>query len=361
MIERLLEAWRETRDPRVEGAIIRVGRAAVRAPLVPRLHPANKRLEAAWHAAAPTTTAADLDRLLDATWTCEPEPMLARVEALARFAPDPRLARKLTAIAPRFPWGAELHRAIAAIVAASITPSIAHTPLLVAQRHYEGWWHEYEGVRRALAACVPKVADPELLAEVAARDLAPLWDAVHAEPANLAHRAVLADALLQVHDPRGELMALQLSGAPAARMRIAGLLKCHYADWLPPFTRILHHLVRFSNGFVSALGVELDGAMLGLLLDRPEWRMIEALRISGHRVDLPALFARMPLLRIVELDQNQLRDDLATGTYPTLGSSTGSRPPASPRFACRAARTFTGAWRPPCRSPTRRSASLSAG
>jgi uncharacterized protein (TIGR02996 family) len=86
----------------------------------------------------------------------------------------------------------------------------------------------------ALAAAVPAhhaAADP----------LAPLWAELAAQPGDDAPRLVLADALLERGDARGELFALQCAGRRAgkSRRREARLVRDHWADWTGELAPIL--------------------------------------------------------------------------------------------------------------------------
>jgi uncharacterized protein (TIGR02996 family) len=80
-----------------------------------------------------------------------------------------------------------------------------------------------------------------------------LWRQVHATPDDDAIRAVLADALLAVGDPRGELIALQLQPLdPARAARIDQLVEIHGVRWLGPL-RELANRAQFTRGCVSRL------------------------------------------------------------------------------------------------------------
>jgi hypothetical protein len=69
---------------------------------------------------------------------------------------------------------------------------------------------------------------------------------------------VLADALLEHGDPRGELIALQLAGTDGDRQldRIDQLLRAHGKAWLGSLREIAYR-ARFARGFLSRL--ELNG------------------------------------------------------------------------------------------------------
>ena len=72
------------------------------------------------------------------------------------------------------------------------------------------------------------------------RDVDQLFAECLAKPDDDAPRAVLADALLEREDPRGELIALQLRPelGEAETKRVAALLRKHEKQWLGELHRI---------------------------------------------------------------------------------------------------------------------------
>ncbi len=94
---------------------------------------------------------------------------------------------------------------------------------------------------------------------------------------------MLADALLEAGDPRGELLALQLKGTPTAadRKREKALLTAHAKAWLAPFGRALGADVVFRRGFPAEGLVKFrdqgDAERYGAL---PEWATFERLSWS---------------------------------------------------------------------------------
>jgi uncharacterized protein (TIGR02996 family) len=124
-------------------------------------------------------------------------------------------------------------------------------------------------IQRVLAAQPParRAATPAELERFAVRraasaatqaQLDALACEVHARPDADDARLVLADALLALGDPRGELIALQLAGATDDRAldRIDQLLREHGKSWLGPLREVTYR-ARFARGFVSRL--ELNG------------------------------------------------------------------------------------------------------
>jgi len=87
-----------------------------------------------------------------------------------------------------------------------------------------------------------------------------LYAAVHASPDDDAPRAVLADALQDAGDPRGELIALQLREAagtatPEMRARVQSLIVTHGRRWLGDVRPIARY-VEFRRGFLDVLQVQ---------------------------------------------------------------------------------------------------------
>lgn len=88
-------------------------------------------------------------------------------------------------------------------------------------------------------------------------DLDVLFSAVWADPTNDAPRAVLADALSERGDPRGEFISLQLarhagSSTVESRRRERELLTTHHDSWVGPIAPLIEHAhVAFERGFVS--------------------------------------------------------------------------------------------------------------
>ena len=95
---------------------------------------------------------------------------------------------------------------------------------------------------------------------------------------------VLADALQEAGDPRGELIELQCVEQPTAaqRRRIEALLKAHTAEWLGPLADVVARgSVVFRRGFLRELGLKQKGASKAKQLrGRAEWATVERLDVS---------------------------------------------------------------------------------
>jgi uncharacterized protein (TIGR02996 family) len=82
-----------------------------------------------------------------------------------------------------------------------------------------------------VAACAA-VLGATIVPQRSALDEAELWQAVAGDPDNLGARAVLADCLIERGDPRGELIAAQLSTERRAARRAGHLIAQHWYEWL---------------------------------------------------------------------------------------------------------------------------------
>ena len=110
------------------------------------------------------------------------------------------------------------------------------------------------------------------------------------DPANIELRRVLADAWIAAGDPRGEFVALQLSGDAEAEDRAEAILAANIARWLAPLP-VIRERCRFARGFLAGAETPAIGA-----LDRWEWSTVEELVVTAHAHPAP-LAERMPLLR----------------------------------------------------------------
>jgi uncharacterized protein (TIGR02996 family) len=103
-------------------------------------------------------------------------------------------------------------------------------------------------------------------------DLAELWRQVVDAPDDLGPRLVLADALIERGDPRGELIVLQCGGADSkvliddrvgdAGERVGELVAQHWEAWLGPLARVVRRQgSQFRDGMLATLEVGGDGAV----------------------------------------------------------------------------------------------------
>ena len=111
-------------------------------------------------------------------------------------------------------------------------------------------------------------------------DLDELFAAVYAAPHDDARRMVLADALQQLGDPRGEFIALQLRRVDVARQ--CELIAAHDHAWLGGLASVvMPGLRRYDRGFLVACAIDrLSAEQVEALAQRPEWATLE--RISFY-------------------------------------------------------------------------------
>ena len=297
LLARLLAAWRATRDPVLEPLVERAGAGGERIA-----GKTKRELEARWLAVAAARDTADVARLLAAPWPGAWRTALPRALALAAFEPDPRISIAVARQARAYPADASrpLHEAFGDLIARAPTARIIpelDAFVAVARMNRSC----YDDVRRMLDAPTA-VADPALIAEAetrlgTTRELDALWAAHVAEPGDLAHRRVLADALEAAGDPRGQFIQLQLAGDPGSLRRAAALCERHGRDWVGPLPGVDPRTAGFARGFLAAAISTAPGPVLARAIDRPEWVTLERLAITHDSHDLAPMFRRMPLLR----------------------------------------------------------------
>lgn len=107
---------------------------------------------------------------------------------------------------------------------------------------------------------------------------------VYADPAAEPLRRVVADALLELGSPRGELIALQLEQEPetSTRERIAELLAAHAERWLGPLRPCFGPWSppRFQRGFPASGTLQGTATADPSLLQDPRWSTFEKLDVG---------------------------------------------------------------------------------
>nr|MDQ3365680.1 hypothetical protein [Myxococcota bacterium] len=104
-----------------------------------------------------------------------------------------------------------------------------------------------------------------------------------AQPGELAARTVLADALLERGDPRGELIALQCSAKPGAAVQARRLIKAHWTALLGDLALVLDPRgTEFHLGMLTTVRVGIPRA--------PAWAFT---KVHDHR-DLATVRTVMP-------------------------------------------------------------------
>lgn len=159
--------------------------------------------------------------------------------------------------------------------------------------------HRWGGALQAHAA-------REARREEARLDVAALYEAVYRSPKDLVARRILADALLELDDPRGEFLQLQLGpSSPATRKREKALLGRYEPDWAGTVGTVLQKGGRrWENGFLTAgrLQVRNLGEALGVA-DDPAWRLMRDLDLGRSPMFQHPAFALLEAAPLVSMER----------------------------------------------------------
>ncbi|MFZ5442822.1 MAG: TIGR02996 domain-containing protein [Myxococcota bacterium] len=146
----------------------------------------------------------------------------------------------------------------------------------------------------------------------------PPWLSVFSAPGDDAARQVLADALQEAGDPRGEFIALQLQAdAPASARRQRTLLRKHLDSWLGPLAPfVIKAGLEFRRGFPATAKLRVDthdDAARARSLE--EWATFEELTFSRETFFAPSMRS---LVRAWEVSSAGLLEFGATKALPPL-------------------------------------------
>lgn len=339
---RLLDGWRATRSDELARAIETLGLEIGRLRGGALTAKTREELEDAWVELAKDRDPRDVGRLLATSWPKSLDHARKRVDMFAKFAPDPRILRGIAAAATkhRSDSSFKFHESVAKLFLASPIPELEQAIEAIFKAHDHGEVLDIYEDAKAAACAVRPTTPPASVLEDAARVLGvqatldALWATHCADPGDLTHRAVLADALQASGDPRGELITLQLAPQldAAAKKRVAVLLAAHADEWTGPIPMVSKSARKFERGFIVKLSCRAVGNELTSTFDRPEWVTVEDLFIDGANCPLARLVKRMPLLRRLATPHSELLVQLArTGNYPqieALACARGWIPPA---------------------------------
>lgn len=347
----LLQSWRETRAPEVAALVETLG-AALGARLAPTgaqpfSDPKAKQRDrlAAWIEAARARRPAILSSLLANLIDGKSGEALQRLEALAGWDADPRVASTLAALVEKPPFQAGSTRpfwtrafqtlrehadprARARLAAmegkflATLGGAASMAAVLegMARRAVADLDEQLPGLTRALddgeraavaaieAALAAAPVAPQTSKSRAAATIAELYAVVYANPDDDGARQVLADALQEIGDPRGELIALQLSGpASADPKREKALYKKHVKEWLGAAGKILKQdSIVFERGFLAegVIHPRSNGDARNAV-GAPEWSTARRLRVNDGVPAFPPIeFETHPVLRGLRLFDN---------------------------------------------------------
>ena len=135
-------------------------------------------------------------------------------------------------------------------------------------------------------------------------DLSELYQNVYENPGDDRRRLVLADALLEQGDVRGELISLQFATHAVARKRAKKLIERHRAHFLGPLNDVvLHGSDTWERGFLVGCIARLSGSTV----DCPAWATVRHLGVmSGGALEPSELSSRwMRSLKSLELHSDR--------------------------------------------------------
>ncbi len=302
-LEPLLARWKDERAPELAELIERVS-----SQLAP---PKSWQLERA--DAAKFDLVAFLSTLTDGKFADS----LSRIQKLEKLGPDPRVAAALTRLIVTPPFTAQSSREFWSSLYEQLSDRHADPRTLDAlkplAKDYQATFGRTkmgEAMERRVQALVKTLSErfatvphadvTKQLALLPAAKAAPtgpktksgqsleeLLAAVYERPDDDGVREVYADALLEVGDPRGEFMTLQLRRArgetltPTEVKQEAALQKKHVKEWLGPLYDVLYttHL-EFRRGFLYAAQIRPVGKAIPAARNHPAWSTVRELNMS---------------------------------------------------------------------------------
>jgi len=263
----LLERWRATRDPRLAALVEHHGArlACDETSAIALLKPAAKG--AALIAALGAARAETITPLVEAIDTFARTTRFSWpvIEILDELPADPRIAGFALALLRDFGTlkhtSAKLWRRLVdvveshgdrgtaeALAALELAPKVTNDAVATRRanvvKRLQARGAPIDGAELAAIAQAMATAGAGAIAKAAATDGDALLAAIHADPTELAARAVYADWLGANGDPRGEFVVLQLqrlAGAttPEGDKRERALLDKHARTWLAPLVPVL--------------------------------------------------------------------------------------------------------------------------
>ncbi|MCA9681800.1 MAG: TIGR02996 domain-containing protein, partial [Myxococcales bacterium] len=280
-LEHLLQLWRASKHPRLAELIAAFARAH-ESREAQAWRDSDKLGAAEWTAALAEVDLLDLGALLSVLGKGTAGVVANRISLLAQLEPDPRIADALHALIEARAWTSTGARKVwtrtTSLLAALADPrtralvdTYAHEGAAGDSRGFAAWMHE------RLQTLAPKLPEPgpldaetdalieRLLAGLAGPARSSAGDSLPellahslARPDDLDARLVLADALIELGDARGEFIQVQIARESAPKDRkLAAREKQLLADHRDRFLGPLEPIVRkgsleFARGFVSA-------------------------------------------------------------------------------------------------------------
>jgi uncharacterized protein (TIGR02996 family) len=318
----LLRAWSAVRAPELGELIERLSSELASARRPPS-GATRAELEQRWRERAERADAVELGVLLPTLVDADSHQARKRLKLVARHAPDPRIASRLCAVVLDPPFTASstakfwqtLHELLCACpdprVLARLEQAPSPDPQASSTLHRLDAWRRRSVVKLgeqldALPisltpgdlALVQAMASSFEQADAVEHDPGPeLLAAILEAPGELDRRAVYADYLLSIGDPRGEFIALQLAELRgeldrAGKARVKTLLLEHGNGWLGPVARALvRDRTRFRAGFLAEARLKQNHRGLARLIGDPVWATVETLEFA------PPTLVADPLLR----------------------------------------------------------------
>ncbi|MFT3707431.1 MAG: TIGR02996 domain-containing protein [Archangium sp.] len=267
---------------------------------------------------------ADVERLLRTPWSRAPKDARRRLDAFRKLGPDPRIVgalieldtgeRYLTAEGNRF-WSEAWEMLLiwgsaeaATRIPRNVSTSEFTSPLGAARHQAVFAPLEARWETRWPREPVLTPAEVALLEQLEGR-LAPrrslltgLIGAVHTSPGDDRPRMVLADALTEQGDARGEFMSLQFAHAGGElslgqREKMQRLLDAGGVGWLDGLEAQVAPVAVFDRGFANEVRLNTRN---------PEpstdaWSLIEVLNVAGLALPLSVFVAQPKLQRLHSL------------------------------------------------------------
>ncbi|MCX5742395.1 MAG: hypothetical protein NT062_07860 [Proteobacteria bacterium] len=314
----LLDEWRTAPLPELAAHLERVAMGIKVPPLAGKTQMAK---DVAWDERLAARDPVDLPVLLAHALQRRQSALVPSrmVRALARFPRDPRTTEPLVDALARPSWdNATAHGFWDAVFAALAHHADPRATAMLAALDFPAIWARRQfgaphvaairgmtkrrdklvlpAVPTATAAQLARFATPST---PRTRSIESLIDAVLAEPARPDLRDVLRDALLELGDPRGEHMALDVLARdrPLTPVEHARQLELASVAWWAPLAKVAM-LPQVRDGFLVALHLSAEHAhLLPPLVGDPAWNTVERIDTAYWNLPLPVeLFGAMPSL-----------------------------------------------------------------
>jgi uncharacterized protein (TIGR02996 family) len=296
-----LERWNTTRDPDLATLIRQFPASTVSLPIK-----RGAAWDKAWEDLAEKLDPADLPVLLAGAIDRSSDRSLKRLKCLKKRPPDPRLWEwmlsalekppmqalstipfweELLKLLPKHAFPAEFPR-LEKLNSGNIARLGVSTMGAWFDKHLQVAWTGISTFSRkeALSKDELELIKSRIVikkpVDSSRQTTEALFSEIYASPDDNALRAVLADALMEAGNPRGEFIALQLQEDAASQKKARALLKLYEKEWLGPFDRILsRQSLVWKRGFIeeAALSSTMKAIHERDVLELPEWSTIKVL------------------------------------------------------------------------------------